>query len=296
MPDTRLSKLFRMDKMRKLLFALCVFYTLGVQAFADLPDEFYITQRWFSFTLSFDIETDDFTLGTVHRKFLSLKTEYDFYDENETLQAKAKIRWISLGAIFDITDAQDQPLGRVEEHLLSIFPTFDIISPQNEVLAIAKMNFWGTVYSLKDPQTNEEMVTMSRSFIRVKDNWVVKITNPELFASKQIDPRLFITLMAFQTDSDYWKKQQPKIAEALFSPLVKDIESLSREVASQAAYFPSSAPDERDFEAVTSRIDREVKSSDPQNYLEEIRALSQQPDLLPRERGALSQLLPRMRK
>lgn len=173
-----------------------------------LPEQFYVTQRWFSLTLSFDIECPDYKMGCVHRRFFSFRTQYDFYDSDENLQAKAKLRWISFMPIFDLTDEFDQPLGRVEEHFFTFFNTFDIISPDDKVQAVAKLNFMGTQYTLTDPTTNEVMATLSRSFFRLKDNWSVEILRPDLFEGRKIDPRLFITVMAFQTDMENWRKKQ----------------------------------------------------------------------------------------
>lgn len=45
---------------------------------------------------------------------------------------------------------------------------------------------------------------MWRKFFRWKDDWTVDIVNTSLLAEKQIDPRMFMLIMAFQTDRDYW--------------------------------------------------------------------------------------------
>ena len=177
-----------------------------------------MTQRWLSWTTTFDIETDQMKLGTVHRKFFSLSpVRYDFYDYAENLQAYATMRWFSWGATFDVADAKDQPIGTVEQRIFTFFPTFDIISPQGHILATAKMNFWGTTYSIKDPVSQEEMATLWRPFLRLKDNWLVTLTNPELYAQRQIDPRLFILVMAFQTDREAWAAERERRRRALDS-------------------------------------------------------------------------------
>lgn len=197
---------------RKILtscLTLCALTGIAQAAVLDrVPDEFTVTQRWFSWTTDFDIETKNFKLGYVHRKFFSLALEYDFYDMDDSLLAKARMRWFSWGATFDVVDDLELPLGRVEEKIFTFFPTFEIISPANEILAIAKLNFWGTTYTLRDPVTSEPLATLYRPFFRLKDNWTVNIVNTELFYQKQIDPRLFVILMAFQTDRDMWDAEQ----------------------------------------------------------------------------------------
>lgn len=170
----------------------------------DLPEQFFVTERWLSWTTTFDIETKSFRLGTVHRKFLSLVPEYEFYDFQERLLAKARMRFFSLGAIFDVTDHLGLPMGRVEERIFSFFPKFDIISPDGQILAQAEMNFWGTKYTIST-LSHKEIATLSRSFFRIKDNWTVTIYKREAFIDSFIDPRLFIVVMAFQTDMDNWR-------------------------------------------------------------------------------------------
>ncbi len=170
----------------------------------EVPEQFFINERVFSWTTSFDIETSRWKIGTVHRRFFSLHTQYDFYDFEEQFQATAQDRFWAFGVIFDVTDKEGKLLGSVQERLLTFFPTFEIVSPSGEILAVAEMNLLGTTYSIKETNTSQEVATLSRSFFRLKDNWSVTIVNAELFKKARIDPRLFITLMAFQTDRDYW--------------------------------------------------------------------------------------------
>lgn len=187
----------------------------------ELPEKFYVTEHWFSWTRTFDIETDFKKLGTVHRKWLSLRLEYDFYDFLENLQARAVKRLFSYGALFDVTDVQDAAIGSVEEHIFSFFETFSMYSPSGDHLATAKLNFWGTQYTMTSPHFSEPIATLSRSFFRLKDNWEANILNQEAFAYGKIDPRLFIVVMAFQTDIDYWKRQQDHNGS---SPIVANLE------------------------------------------------------------------------
>jgi uncharacterized protein YxjI len=187
---------------------LCILFGCGVHAAnIEVPEQFFVNQRYLSWTTSFDIETPDSTIGTVHRRLLSLlHTQYDFYDFEEQLQATAQTRFWALGVIFDVTDGEGKLLGCVRQQLLSFFPTFEILSPSGQILAVAEMNFWGTTYLVKDASALQKMATLSRSFFRLRDNWSVTIDDPELFKKMQIDPRLFITLMAFQTDFDHWRR------------------------------------------------------------------------------------------
>lgn len=173
-----------------------------------MPDEFYVISRWMSLTRTFDIETKQYRLGYVHRKFFSLLPQYDFYDLTDQLQAKARMRFFSFGAIFDVTDAADAPIGTVEQKVFTFFPTFTMISPAGEILATAKLNFWGTRYTITSPLFQQPIATLYRPFFRLKDDWTVSILEREAFLGSKIDPRLFIVVMAFQTDMDYWRALQ----------------------------------------------------------------------------------------
>lgn len=185
-----------------LVFAL----TFKLLSF-EMPAQFFVKQHWFSWTTTFDIESKDSKFGTVQRKILSLTPQYLFYDVNDQLQARAKMRFFSLGATFDIYDAEDVYLGKVDQRLLTFFSTFDLYRYDGYHAATAKLNFWGTKYTVKDPKTKEIIAVLRRSFFRLKDNWTVDVINTSLLAEKQIDPSMFVLVMAFQTDRDYWSKQ-----------------------------------------------------------------------------------------
>lgn len=259
--------------MKKRFLILLLALSSKLYPFSTLPDEFTVTQRWLSLTLTFDIESNLDYIGSVQRKFLSLRTEYNFYDAQHALQAKAKARLISFGYVFDVVDALEQPLGRVEEYIFTLFPKFDIISNENQTLAVAEQNLWGTKFTLKDPVTQEELAQMTRPFIRFKDNWTVTITNPSLFKSKNIDPRLFITVMAFQTDADRSK------GLSLSSNVDATVEtSLNHET-----------PTEEDFQRVALHAEDLLNHEDSSDKFAQILFnLSHHQDLSDKERKAAS--------
>ncbi|CCB86722.1 MULTISPECIES: hypothetical protein [Parachlamydia] len=207
--------------LKHIIFTLASFGLLRASLSAQLPDplpeQFTVNQRWFSWTSDFDIETKEYRLGYIHRKFISWMIEYEFRDIYDQLESRAKARWLSWGAVFDVIDAMDNPLGIVEERIFTFFPTFDIISPTREILAIAKLNFWGTRYTLKDPVTDISMVTLYRPFFRWKENWTVTIENPALFNQKQIDPRLFLIVMALQSDREMWARKRRRNSKSSYS-------------------------------------------------------------------------------
>jgi len=252
--------------IKKLLCATALMIASTTSSFAlmpfELPQEFTVTERFFSLTSTYDIESPRFKMGYVDRKFFSLKLEYDFYDYTDQLQAKARMRWLSFGAIFDVTDEFDQPIGLVEEEIFNFFPTFNIYSPRGERLATAQMNFWGTEYLLTDPFTNRPIASISRPFFRFFiDSWTVTIVDPMLFAEKNINPALFITLAAFQTDSEYWRAQQSQNnnTQYLFNAQIeKDdpVATLREQINTFTTDFEGIEPIEADFKAADRMAQR----------------------------------------
>lgn len=277
-----------MKKFFSLAFFIISF--AHISAF-PLPEEFYVNPRWFGATLIFDIEAQQSLVGTVHRKFTSLRTEYDLFDNDGNIEAQAKLRWVDFGAIFDIIDRQKELIGMVEEHSQSFFPTFKIKALNNDVLAIGEMNFWETKYSIVDPLTEEEIATLSRPFIRIKDDWTVTITNPALFLSKQIDSRLFVTLMAFQTDCANWKKRKPTTDPQVSQELTLKMEKLVAEIEKDPIFY-FVQPKETDFETVAQAVEAQLQGEkNPQKYLDIIGKMLEQKYFDPLQKKALSYLL-----
>lgn len=196
--------------LKKFLTALVLFlssFSLSqAEPILEVPTQFFVKQHWFSLTNTFDIQSKDQKFGTIHRKFFSLMPQYLFYDVNEQLQATAKMRFFSVGPTFDIFDANEQPIGQVNERLFAFFHTFDLYRADGYHVAKAKFNLLGTKYTVKDPVTDEVIAYLWRKFFRLKDNWTIDIVNQQHFIEKQIDPCMFMLVMAFQTDLDYWSK------------------------------------------------------------------------------------------
>lgn len=275
-----------MLQIKKFIFIIIALTCFPLFSFS-VPSEFYVTQNWISLTSTFDISTKETKLGIVDRKFWSLRAEYCFYDNENKLQARARRRWISFGAVFDVYDNQDQIIGLVNERIISIFPTFDITTPSGEVLATAKMNFWGTTYTVWDPITQKEMATLSRPYFRLKDNWTVNITDPELFSSKLIDPRLFITVMAFQTDCDSWKN---RTIAARIDAQKSDLASFN--TSYQNTFSREFELTDEDFEAVIQLVEAQVgNAQNEERYFEAIYSLLNQDNLSYSQKEALSELL-----
>lgn len=102
--------------LKKIIISLCLstMSLLSLTEAMEVPKDFTVTERWLSWTTTFDIEAEGAFLGTVDRRVLTLApTRYDFFDEKEKLQASAHMRWLSVGFVFDITDSKGKPIGTV---------------------------------------------------------------------------------------------------------------------------------------------------------------------------------------
>ena len=187
--------------LKKILVLVLVASSLTAQ----LPSEFYVKERIRSLTTTFDIESKEEVLGTVHRKIFSLMPEYHLKDPKGCMLAKARMRFWSLITVFDVVDENDFPIGSVNEQFSWFLPSFSIVSADAKKLANADLNFWGTKWTLKDPVTDRDIAVLSRAFFRLKNNWTVKIVDESKFHAKHIHPQLLMTLMAFQVDREYWE-------------------------------------------------------------------------------------------
>jgi hypothetical protein len=186
--------------------------------------------------------------------------QYDLFDRNHYLIAQGTMRWFTFGAVFDVTDWNRNLIGTVEEEIFSFLPAFNLFSPFREKLAEAKMNFWGTQYTVTEPVSGLEIATLTRPFFAFNSQWTVTITNPELFAAKNISPTLFILVMAFQTDLEYWQHYQSQAiasfnASASLAP--KTIEG--REIRDQLKAYRQEVkgivPTEQDFASVETVVE-----------------------------------------
>lgn len=191
--------------MKKLLFVLSVLFS--TQAFAlHLPNEFSVTERWLSWTTTFDAETNQQKFGTINRKLLSWSPQYHLKDANDVLLAKGTMRFWDLLAFFDVTDADGTALGTLEQKLTSFWPTFEIVSPSGLKRAKAELNFWGTCYTLSDVVDGHTLATMRHPFFGLDNTWTVNILDPDALNENNLHPHMLLMMIAYQVDRGYREK------------------------------------------------------------------------------------------
>lgn len=275
-----------------LLGSTLSFSCLKSHELLPLPDEFFVQEHWVSWTKSFDILTSDYPMGSVSRKFLSLMTTYEFFNEEKELKAIATMQFFNLGVVFHVTNEEAKPLGQVEENIFTFFPKFDILAPNKTLLAKATLNFWGTQYKIEDPETKKEIASITRPFFRLKDDWTVKIINRELFEEKQIPYPLFVLVAVFQTDIDYWSSLAKSLKrtismDGVFSSLDEENNSYSptdEEIEAMERFSNEYLTDLFDGE----QIDRNNRL---QRGVEALLSLSQSEILTEKEKATLLHLL-----
>ena len=208
--------------MKKLICFLC--FAIHASALL-LPDTFQIVERVFSLTTTFDVKTEKEILATARKRFLALAAAFDLEGGDQQLLATANSRFFSWGTVADIADGAGSKIGWIEEELFRILPwgEYRVFNSLNQIVAIAKMNFWGTYFELTPPDNGTEVyATMSRPLLRFyRDYWTVEIKNRSIFEEGIIDPRLLIILAIYQTDKD----NRDRLRNEIFNRLQQDLDS-----------------------------------------------------------------------
>lgn len=234
----------------------------------DLPREFYVKEKIFTFTTSFDISNNDKKLASVHRKIFSLLPEYHLTDDEGQLLAKAQMRFFSFWTLFDVSDQYGSPLGQVKERFSLFSESFDILSPDSQILTNATLNFWGTKWTLQDPEDGHTIAIISRSLFRIRNKWTVTIHDLDAFTYKKIHPHLFLTLLAFQADCEYLKRQQQKSDSKSFKMMnlngdyPRFFDTVKGELELQRQLLKDVNPNEEDFEYIETALENETSLKD----------------------------------
>jgi uncharacterized protein YxjI len=206
----------------KLIFFLLACVTVATAQITRLPDQFYIIERFLSLTTTFDVSTDAEPFAVARKRFFSLTTTFDLEDPKEQLLATASSRFFSWGTVADIVDPTGNRIGWIEEEVIRFLPwaEYRVFNQENRLVAIAKMNFWGTDFDLYHPDDPETVyATIHRPFFRIcRDYWTVDIKNYQIFEESVIDPRLLVILAIYQTDKD----NRDRVRREILDQLIQD--------------------------------------------------------------------------
>lgn len=209
--------------MKKILIFLFAIAST-VQAITRLPDEFHVVERFLSLTSTFDVSTDLESFAAARKRFFSLTSTFDLEDLNQIPIASASSRFFAWGTVADVLDPAGNKIGWIEEEIFRILPwsEYKVFNQINQLVAIARMNFWGTEFELYHPDNaNEVYATIERPFFRcLRDYWTVHIKNYSIFEQGIIDPRLLVILAVYQTDKD----NRDRLRRELIDQLLQDNE------------------------------------------------------------------------
>ncbi len=155
-----------------------------------------------------------------------------------------------------------------EEKFFAFFPTFNIWGPDRITkVAYASMNFWGTTFTIYDPATDREMAVMWRPFIRLKNDWTIRITNRPLFEQRNIDPKVLLTVLAFQGDREMWQQQEDNNKSMLKGKAANDstpkVESILKQIDAlnqQQGLTTVQKPDVASLENIATKLETDYKA------------------------------------
>lgn len=189
-----------------------------------LPEEFTITEQIFTLPTTFDLETELGPFAKARKRFFSLTTTFDIEDANQNPIASARARFFAWTTVADVLDGAGAKIGWLEEEYFKIIPwaEYRVYNCQDQLTALARMNFWGTKFRIYHPERPDEIYAIiSRPFIRLfRDKWTVRIFNTEIFETGRIDPRLLMMLAVYQTDKD----ERDRLRSELFDQLLREAE------------------------------------------------------------------------
>lgn len=186
-----------------ILLAFCVTASAEV---SRLPEEFYVTERYLSLASTFDVASDVEWMGAASKRIVAWTPTFDLANQRKEPLATATARFFVWGTVADIVDPEGKEIGCIEEELWRILPwaEYRVFDATKRIIAIAKMDFWGTEFDLHDPLDSSRIFAkISRPWVHLfRDSWSVKILDRSVFDSMQFDPRLLVFLAILQTDKD----------------------------------------------------------------------------------------------
>lgn len=212
-----------------LLLSLSLIPTCcAAQTHLLIPNKFYIRENAIGITRHYDLESKEQKFAYLERHSTDHKT-YTLYDTQQDTLTKIYSHVLSQTTYFEIYDAEQKKIGMVEEYFYASYPSFNIYLGDNKFpTASAKMNFWGTTFTLKDVLTHQEIAELSRPYFRLQNEWTVFIKEPVLLDKRRIDAKLLLSVVSIQCDEENWQPMKLKHpnapSEAQIAQTIKDLD------------------------------------------------------------------------
>lgn len=167
----------------------------------------------------YGIMANNSSYGKIFRVDEYMKIDFTYYDNQDQLLAQAVMEEQNASYnLFTLTDAQEQLLGYVKKKDGWFSTNLEIYSSTEELLARAKINFWGTKCTLKPAHSDIEIAFVSRPFFCWVPVWTIKRLNNEALAQTNMDLRIFTLFLSFlpQTKTLYRLQQIRNAQTAAF--------------------------------------------------------------------------------
>lgn len=243
--------------MKFLSIALSLLAFINLSSM-ELPDEFFIKQRFFNIPTTFDIKTDTEKLFIIESEIFSLLPQYYLKDTSQNLIATSRMHFFPFLARFDLMDNENNFLGTVEQDLTFVYPHYSFFSATRKKLATAKMNFWDTKLTIKDGRDEHIIAILSRPYFHIINKWTVKILDPLAIGEKGIHPHAFMTLIAYQVHCDRRKNVEMLDTSVEIIKIIDRIDlSVKKEECEQfldnyRSLYEEAEPTQADFDYIES--------------------------------------------
>ncbi|HSW86997.1 MAG TPA: hypothetical protein VLG49_05820 [Rhabdochlamydiaceae bacterium] len=196
-----------------LLIPLFILFSIsGFSNVLHFPQTFTVKEKGFSWNPRFEIEAESEKIGCVQKKLISLGSNFKFSSADGELLATTKAHYYSWGITADVYDGLNHSIGWIEEKIPTWFSPgrFHIFNTDLSLVAVARMNFWGTKFMIQDPHAQFRTVAViSRPWLRCfKNKWTIRILDPESISPDRIDPRMLILTVVYQSDGENLKRRE----------------------------------------------------------------------------------------
>lgn len=175
---------------------------------------YVIDEEFFAVGSDFDIKAGDKNIGEIVERVIRVGKTFELHDERGRLVAKARKQIVSWGVKIDISDCNDQPIGRIQENVISslfkIHTVYSIFDGRGELVGQSKkLDLVGTDIAFYNA-SEKTVATLTRPYINIlTDKWTLSIST-----AGQMDPRLLFFTAAYKTAADNERKAEEKKKKA----------------------------------------------------------------------------------
>ena len=177
--------------------------TRARDAARDLPDNFEVNEKFWSWTTSLSVEAGGRSYGRVSKHFWAWTTAFTYEDASGACLAKARQKALSWGVEIEVTDCAGRSLGEIHENVwdsafgAGIWNKYTIFGPGGapKLAESDKVQFLTTSITLTD--ASGQVARLYRPVNLVTDTWAVGVSRRGV-----VDKRLLVFIAAYKTAKD----------------------------------------------------------------------------------------------